>query len=202
VIDDSSPDGTAELVRHLQTEYENVMILVRPRKSGLGTAITDGFKVFLSLKNPPEYIVTMDADYSHSPRDVQRVVSAAKKVNGLAIGSRYCPGGGTVNWGVSRHAISRVANMLSSILIGAEIHDYTSGLRCYSMNLVRNIVGELHSETYEIQIETIRQARRQGFAIREVPMVFTNRKKGKSKLTKNEIREFLSYTAKIGLERK
>jgi dolichol-phosphate mannosyltransferase len=70
------------------------------------------------------------------------------------------------------------------------------------MNLVRNIVGELHSETYEIQIETIRQARRQGFAIREVPMVFTNRKKGKSKLTKNEIREFLSYTAKIGLERK
>jgi dolichol-phosphate mannosyltransferase len=202
VIDDSSPDGTAELVRHLQTEYENVMILVRPRKSGLGTAITDGFKVFLSLKNPPEYIVTMDADYSHSPRDVPRVVSAAKKVNGLAIGSRYCPGGGTVNWGVSRHAISRVANMLSSILIGAEIHDYTSGLRCYSMNLVRNIVGELHSETYEIQIETIRQARRQGFAIREVPMVFTNRKKGKSKLTKNEIREFLSYTAKIGLERK
>jgi dolichol-phosphate mannosyltransferase len=202
VIDDSSPDGTADLVRNLKREYENVMVFVRPRKSGLGTAITDGFKIFLSLKNPPKYIVTMDADYSHSPKDVPRVVSAAREVNGLAIGSRYCPGGGTVNWGVSRHAISRVANVLSSVLIGAEIHDYTSGLRCYSMNLLNNIVGELHSETYEIQIETIRQARKKGFLIREVPMVFVNRKKGKSKLTKNEIREFLSYTAKIGLDRK
>jgi len=202
VIDDSSPDGTADLVRDLQDEYRNVLVYVRPRKSGLGTAITDGFKIFLSLKNPPEYIVTMDADYSHSPRDVPRVVSAARGANGLAIGSRYCLGGGTVNWSISRLAISRVANMLSSVLIGAEIHDYTSGLRCYSMNLVRNIVGELHSETYEIQIETIRQARKKGFAIREVPMVFMNRKKGKSKLTKKEIREFLSYTVKIGLERK
>ena len=202
VIDDSSPDGTADLVRDLQDEYRNVLVYVRPRKSGLGTAITDGFKIFLSLKNPPEYIVTMDADYSHSPRDVPRVVSAAREANGLAIGSRYCLGGGTVNWSISRLAISRVANMLSSVLIGAEIHDYTSGLRCYSMNLVRNIVGELHSETYEIQIETIRQARKKRFAIIEVPMVFMNRMKGKSKLTKNEIREFLSYTVKIGLERK
>src|SRR3990170_1366498 len=202
VIDDSSPDGTADLVRNLRKEYGNILIFVRPRKSGLGTAITDGFKVFLSLRNPPDYIVTMDADYSHSPRDVPRVVSAAREANGLAIGSRYCLGGGTVNWSISRLAISRVANMLSSVLIGAEIHDYTSGLRCYSMNLVRNIVGELHSETYEIQIETIRQARKKGFAIREVPMVFMNRKKGKSKLTKKEIREFLSYTVKIGLERK
>jgi dolichol-phosphate mannosyltransferase len=202
VIDDSSPDGTAELVRTLQAEYENVLVFVRPKKSGLGTAITDGFKIFLSLRNPPEYVVTMDADYSHSPRDVPRVVSAAREANGLAIGSRYCLGGGAVNWGVSRWVISRVANMLSSFLIGAQIHDYTSGLRCYSMNLVRNIVSELHSETYEIQIETIRQARKKGFAIREVPMVFINRKKGKSKLTKNEIREFLSYTVRIGLERK
>jgi dolichol-phosphate mannosyltransferase len=202
VIDDSSPDGTAELVRTLQDEYRNVLVSVRPRKSGLGTAITDGFKIFLSLKNPPEYVVTMDADYSHSPRDLPRIVSAAREANGLAIGSRYCLGGGTVNWGVSRWAISRVANMLSAFLIGAKIHDYTSGLRCYSMNLIRNIVSELHSETYEIQIETIRQARKKGFAIREVPMVFVNRKKGKSKLTKNEIREFLSYTVRIGLEQK
>jgi dolichol-phosphate mannosyltransferase len=202
VIDDSSPDGTADLVRNLEREYDNVMVFVRPRKLGLGTAITDGFKIFLSLKNPPDYIVTMDADYSHSPKDVPRVVSAAREVNGLSIGSRYVPGGGTVNWGVSRHVISRIANTLSSVLIGAEIHDYTSGLRCYSMSLVRNIVSELHSETYEIQIETIRQARKKGFALKEVPMVFVNRKKGKSKLTKNEIREFLSYTAKIALERK
>lgn len=178
------------------------MIFVRSRKSGLGTAITDGFKVFLSLRNPPDYIVTMDADYSHSPKDVPRLVSAAKEAKGLAIGSRYCPGGGTVNWSVFRLAISRVANMLSSVLIGADIHDYTSGLRCYSMNLVKSMVGELHSETYEIQIETIRQARMKGFDIKEIPMIFVNRKKGKSKLTTNEIREFLSYIVGVELEGK
>ena len=202
VIDDSSPDGTADLVRNLRKEYGNILIFVRPRKSGLGTAITDGFKVFLSLRNPPDYIVTMDADYSHSPKDVPRLVSAAKEAKGLAIGSRYCPGGGTVNWSVFRLAISRVANMLSSVLIGADIRDYTSGLRCYSMNLVKSMVGELHSETYEIQIETIRQARMKGFDIKEIPMIFVNRKKGKSKLTTNEIREFLSYIVGVELEGK
>ena len=202
VIDDSSPDGTADLVRTLRKEYGNILIFVRPRKSGLGTAITDGFKVFLSLRKPPEYIVTMDADYSHSPKDVPRLISAAKEAKGLAIGSRYCPGGGTVNWSVFRLAISRVANMLSSVLIGADIHDYTSGLRCYSMNLVKSMVGELHSETYEIQIETIRQARMKGFNIKEIPMIFVNRKKGKSKLTTNEIREFLSYIVGVELEGK
>ena len=202
VIDDSSPDGTADLVRNLRREYGNILIFVRPRKSGLGTAITDGFKVFLSLRNPPDYIVTMDADYSHSPKDVPRLISAAKEAKGLAIGSRYCPGGGTVNWSVFRLAISRVANMLSSVLIGADIHDYTSGLRCYSMNLVKSMVGELHSETYEIQIETIRQARMKGFDIKEIPMIFVNRKKGKSKLTTNEIREFLSYIVGVELEGK
>ena len=202
VIDDSSPDGTADLVRNLKKEYGNILIFVRPRKSGLGTAITDGFKVFLSLRNPPDYIVTMDADYSHSPKDVPRLVSAAKEAKGLAIGSRYCPGGGTVNWSVFRLAISRVANMLSSVLIGADIHDYTSGLRCYSMNLVKSMVSELHSETYEIQIETIRQARMKGFDIKEIPMIFVNRKKGKSKLTTNEIREFLSYIVGVELEGK
>ena len=202
VIDDSSPDGTADLVRNLRKEYGNILIFVRPRKSGLGTAITDGFKVFLSLRNPPDYIVTMDADYSHSPKDVPRLVSAAKEAKGLAIGSRYCPGGGTVNWSVFRLAISRMANMLSSVLIGADIRDYTSGLRCYSMNLVKSMMGELHSETYEIQIETIRQARMKGFEIKEIPMIFVNRKKGKSKLTTNEIREFLSYIVGVELEGK
>ncbi len=201
LIDDSSPDGTADLGRNLQKKYNNILICIRPRKSGLGTAITDGFKIFLSLKNPPEYIVTMDADYSHSPYDVPRMVSVAKKAKGLVIGSRYCSGGGTVNWNISRLAISRVANLMSSILIGAGIHDYTSGLRCYSTNLVRSMVGDLHCKTYEIQIETIRQARRRGFEVREVPMIFVNRKKGKSKLTQNEIKEFLLYIIKMGLYR-
>lgn len=201
LIDDSSPDGTANMVRTLQSQYHNILIFVRPRKSGLGTAITDGFKIFLSLKNPPKYIITMDADYSHSPQDILRLVSVANNT-GIVIGSRYCPGGGAINWSITRLLISRVANLISSALIDADIHDYTSGLRCYSTELVKNMINDLHSETYEIQEETIRQARIKGFAVKEVPMIFINRKKGKSKLSKKEIQEFISYTFNVLLARK
>jgi dolichol-phosphate mannosyltransferase len=202
LIDDSSPDGTANLVRTLQNKYKNIMICVRPRKSGLGTAITDGFKIFLSIKNPPKYIITMDADYSHSPKDILRLVSVAENANGIVIGSRYCPGGGAVNWSLSRLLISRVANLMSSALIATDIHDYTSGFRCYSTELVQNMINDLHSETYEIQEETIRQACIKRFDVKEVPMIFINRKKGKSKLSQKEIREFLSYTFNVLLARK
>jgi dolichol-phosphate mannosyltransferase len=201
LIDDSSPDGTADLVRKQQRQYGNIMIYVRPRKSGLGTAITDGFKIFLSLKNPPEHIITMDADYSHSPHDVLRLLSVADN-SGIVIGSRYCPGGGAVNWSIPRLLISRMANLISSVLISADIHDYTSGLRCYSTELVQNMIGDLHSETYEIQEETIRQARIKGFSVKEVPMIFTNRKTGKSKLSTKEIQEFISYTFNVFIARK
>ncbi|MGD0028845.1 MAG: polyprenol monophosphomannose synthase [Candidatus Bathyarchaeia archaeon] len=202
VIDDSSPDHTADLVRRLQKEYKNVLLLVRPEKSGLGSAITDGFKTFLSFENPPDYIVTMDADYSHNPADVPAVISVAKEVNGLAIGSRYCVGGKVANWSMFRRIISRLANTMSSFLIGAKIHDYTSGLRCYSTGLVKQIVNDLHSQTYEIQIETIRQSYRRKFMIAETPITFVNRKKGKSKLTTNEIKEFIRYVLlKVVLKR-
>lgn len=202
LIDDSSPDKTAVIVRTLQKKYQNILICVRPRKSGLGTAITDGFKIFLSLKNPPRFIVTMDADYSHNPKDIVRLVSAAKSSNGMVIGSRYCQGGGAVNWSISRLLISRVANLMSSALIATNIHDYTSGFRCYSTKLVENMIGDLHSETYEIQEETIRQASIKGFDVKEVPMIFVNRKKGKSKLSEKEIKEFLSYTFNVLVARK
>ncbi|XHH08734.1 MAG: polyprenol monophosphomannose synthase [Candidatus Bathyarchaeia archaeon] len=202
LIDDSSPDNTADLARSLQNKYGNIFICIRPRKSGLGTAITDGFKIFLSIKSPPKYIITMDADYSHSPKDIIRLVATAKSANGIVIGSRYCPGGGAVNWSVGRLLISRVANLMSSALIATKIHDYTSGFRCYSTDLIQNMINDLHSETYEIQEETIRQATIKGFDVTEVPMIFVNRKKGKSKLTKKEIQDFLSYTFNVLLSRK
>jgi len=197
VIDDSSPDGTADAIRALQKKYRNILLLMRPKKSGLGTAITDGFKTLISLKNPPSYIVTMDADYSHNPKEVPRAIQTAKEGKGLAIGSRYCKGGGVVKWSVFRRLTSRVANLLAYVLVRANIHDYTSGLRCYSTRLVREMVPDLHSETYEIQIETIRQACKRGFDVREFPMTFVNRKDGKSKLSAKEIKEFTSYIFKI-----
>jgi len=193
VIDDSSPDGTADTVRNFQRRYSRILLLVRPKKSGLGTAITDGFKAFLSLKNPPKCIVTMDADYSHNPKDLNRLTASLCDGCDLVIGSRYCKGGTTKDWSPIRLAISKIANLIASLVIGAKICDYTSGLRCYSTNLVRDVIGDLHSQTYEIQIETIRQAHLRGFKIREIPITFASRKKGKSKLAFNEIRQFISY---------
>lgn len=193
VIDDSSPDGTADIVRKLQKKFRNVLLLVRSRKMGLGTAITDGFKAFLCMKHPPKYIVTMDADYSHNPKEIPKLLTPVKDGADLVVGSRYCPGGEAVGWGVGRFLISKIANLITRFRIEARISDYTSGMRCYSTRLVKGIINDLHSQTYEIQIETIRQANVRGYKIKDVPIVFINRKKGKSKLSINEIRDFLSY---------
>jgi len=196
VIDDSSPDGTANIVREMQKKYSNILLFVRPKKCGLGTAITDGFKIFLSLKKPPKYVITMDADYSHNPKDIIKII---KDDAHLTIGSRYCKGGKTQNWSPLRRIISKIANRIASLVVGARIRDYTSGFRCYSTTLIRNILPHLHSQTYEIQIETIRQAHLRGFKIKERPITFVNRKKGKSKLTLNEIKGFAWYILKVKL---
>jgi dolichol-phosphate mannosyltransferase len=193
VIDDSSPDGTAEVVRKLQKKFDNVLLLVRSKKLGLGTAITDGFRAFLSMRNPPKCIVTMDADYSHNPKEIPKLLAPVREGSDLVVGSRYCEGGGTRDWSIGRMVISKVANMITKVRIDAKISDYTSGMRCYSTKLVKGIINDLHSQTYEIQIETIRQANARGYKIKEAPIVFLNRKKGKSKLSMNEIRDFLSY---------
>jgi dolichol-phosphate mannosyltransferase len=135
----------------------------------------------------------MDSDYSHSPADITKLM--ANMIHGcdLVIGSRYCNGGKTKDWSALRLVISKIANIVASIRIGARISDYTSGFRCYSLDLIKKIINDLHSQTYEIQIETIKQAHLKGFKIRETPITFTNRKRGKSKLTFNEIKGFLSY---------
>jgi len=196
VIDDSSPDRTIDIVKKLQEEYDNVFLCVRPTKLGLGNAITDGFRLILSLKEQPNYIVTMDADYSHNPQDILRLINAAKYGDDLVIGSRYCEGGETVGWDPIRWLTSHVANIIASAAIRTTIHDCTSGLRCYSMRYVKTVLHDLHSQTYEIQIETLRQAKLKGFSVREIPITFTNRKRGKSKLTKTEFKTFLSYIIK------
>lgn len=201
VIDDSSPDGTAEIVEKLQKEYDNIVLFKRPEKLGLGTAITTGFRLLLCLKHTPDYIVTMDADYSHSPQDIPRLVRVAEHGHDLVVGSRYCEGGRIVGWHRMRWLISRVANLIASLVTGMRMHDCTSGLRCYSKHYVKRVLADLHSQTYEIQIETIKQARLQGCDIKEIPITFVNRKKGKSKLTVAEAQAFLAYILKSLLGR-
>jgi dolichol-phosphate mannosyltransferase len=196
VIDDSSPDRTEEVVKNLQKKYGNICLCVRPKKSGLGTAITDGFKIFLASESPPKFIVTMDADYSHNPQALPQLVSSMQSGCGVVIGSRYCHGGKTSGWPFTRKIISRVANFGTKFLMGLNLRDCTSGFRCYSTDFVTVAIGSLHSQTYEIQIETVRQALSRGFNVQEVPILFVNRKLGKSKLTLAEIQGYLSYTLK------
>jgi dolichol-phosphate mannosyltransferase len=169
---------------------------VRPAKLGLGTAITAGFRLLLSLESPPDYIIAMDSDYSHNPKDIPRLVNSAMQGHDLVIGSRYSHGGRTEGWPFARQLISHVANLIATMMVGGKIQDCTSGFRCYSIDYVRNVIGNLHSQTYEIQIETVKQAWIRKFAVSEVPIVFSNRKQGKSKLSKGEVKGFLAYVIK------
>jgi dolichol-phosphate mannosyltransferase len=196
VIDDSSPDGTADAARKLQKKYSNILLLVRSQKSGLGSAITDGFRTFLALPHVPDFVVTMDADYSHNPEDLPRLVSSMQDGVDLAIGSRYVEGGKTEGWPMSRKIISRCANAIARGVLGLKLHDCTSGYRCYSTRFLGNTIGFLHSQTYDIQIETVKQAHVQGVKTQEVPILFVNRKQGKSKLNLREIENYVSYICK------
>ena len=197
VIDDSSPDRTAEIVREKQNKYGNILLCLRPKKSGLGTAITDGFKFFLNSKFPPKYIFTMDADYSHNPKDIPQLLSTMTETDsGIVVGSRYIKGGHIANWPFTRKIISRTANFIAKSSLGLKPRDCTSGFRCYSTKFLSETIGNLHSHTYEIQIETIRQAHLRHFNVRETPILFVNRKSGKSKLSWTEISSYISYTFK------
>lgn len=200
VIDDSSPDGTAEKVLELQKRYKNIILYQRPEKWGLGSAISDGFKFLLSLRNPPRYVITMDSDLSHNPKEIPKLLRLARRGYDLVIGSRYCEGGSIEKWSIIRVIISKVANLFASTVFRIGLHDCTSGFRCYSKRLLEKIANYLHSRTYEIQIETVKQATENGFYLVEVPITFVNRKTGKSKLTLNEIKDFISYVIMTKME--
>jgi dolichol-phosphate mannosyltransferase len=198
VIDDSSADGTQEIVQQKQIKYGNILLYVRPKKSGLGSAITDGFKFFLSAQTIPRYVFTIDADYSHDPKDLPRLLSTIKENKcGIVIGSRYVEGGKTQGWPFSRKVISKTANLIARSSLGLKLRDCTSGFRCYSTDFLKEAIGNLHSHTYEIQIETVRQAALHNFEVKETPILFVNRKRGKSKLSWTEIKSYLSYTTKV-----
>ena len=195
IIDDSSPDGTAEVVLEKQKIYRNLVLCSRPKKSGLGTAITDGFKFFLASPNPPKYVFTMDADYSHNPQDIPKLLTTMRECEcAIVIGSRYSKGGRIKGWPLSRKIVSRVANTMARRLLGLKLKDCTAGFRCYSTVFLRDVISSLHSTTYEIQIETVRQAYLRDFKVKETPVLFVNRKRGKSKLAWGEIKSFLTYT--------
>ena len=197
VIDDSSPDETEAIVQDKQRKYDNILLCVRPKKSGLGTAITDGFKFYLSQKQPPKYVLTMDSDYSHNPKDIPRLLECMREADcAIVVGSRYVKGGEIEGWPISRKIISKTANTIAKFVLGLKPKDCTSGFRCYSTKFLKTSISYFHSTAYEIQIETIRQASLRHQCVEETPVLFVNRKTGKSKLSWNEIKGYLAYTLK------
>jgi len=182
VIDDSSPDGTGEIADRLAAERPWVEALHRPRKEGLGPAYLDGFRRALELG--AELIFELDCDFSHDPADIPRLAAAADDAD-LVIGSRYVPGGGTRNWGLVRRVISRGGSLYAQLLLGVPVRDLTGGFKCYRRAVLETIdLDAIDSKGYAFQIETTYRALRADFRAVEVPIVFTDREVGGSKMSK------------------
>jgi dolichol-phosphate mannosyltransferase len=182
VIDDNSPDGTGEIADRLAAERSWVHVLHRPRKEGLGPAYLDGFRRALELG--ADLIFELDCDFSHDPADIPRLAAAAEDAD-LVIGSRYVSGGGTRNWGLVRRLISRGGSLYAQLLLGVPVRDLTGGFKCYRRAVLETIdLDAIHSKGYAFQIETTYAALRAGLRVVEVPIVFTDREVGGSKMSK------------------
>lgn len=183
IIDDNSPDGTAETVKKIQASHTNLYLIERPGKLGLGTAYIKGFK--WALDRGYSYIYEMDADFSHDPRDLVKLYEACHD-NGadLAIGSRYISGVNVVNWPLSRVLMSYIASIYVRFVTGMKIMDTTAGFKCYRREVLENIHPDLiKSVGYGFQIEMKFTAWKLGYKIVEVPIIFTDRKLGASKMS-------------------
>ena len=182
IVDDNSPDGTAAIVKELQQNYPNLSLEVRPGKAGLGTAYLFGFK--WALERGYEAIVQIDADLSHDPKDVPRLVSELQNYD-LIIGSRYVEGVSVVNWPIRRLILSYGANMYSRTVTGMPINDGTGGFKAWRGSLLRKIeLNKVKSQGYSFQIEMNFRAWRQNARIKEEPIIFVDRTIGESKMSK------------------
>jgi dolichol-phosphate mannosyltransferase len=189
VVDDNSPDGTQQIVKGLQQEFpRSLHILERKEKNGLGTAYIDGFR--WCLKHEYDYIFEMDADFSHNPDDLPRLYEACRQGADMSIGSRYITGVNVVNWPMSRVMLSYFASAYVRIVTGMNIRDTTAGFVCYHRRLLSLIeLDKIKFRGYAFQIEMKFTAWKHGFNIVEVPIIFTDRTKGESKITKGIIKE-------------
>ena len=184
IIDDGSPDGTAQNVKELQSEFSNKLFLEeRTGKLGLGTAYIHGFK--WALEKDYEFVFEMDADFSHDPDDLPHLLEACQENGGdLAIGSRYVKGVNIVNWPMSRLLMSYFASKYVKTITGMPIHDSTAGFKCYKRKVLEKInLDKIEFVGYAFQIEMKFKAWKHGFNIIEVPVIFTDRQEGNSKMS-------------------
>ena len=190
VVDDNSGDGTPEIVRRLMGEYGNIHLIEREGKLGLGSALIEGFKEALKIKPVPNFVVSMDGDLSHDPYEIPGLVRSCDNCATI-IGSRYVKGGEIQGWTTWRRAVSGGANLLARYLGGLPVRDCTSGFRCYSSDLVKDLIGSVTREGFDFQIDTLMNAVRKGYQVREHPISFRDREAGESKLGLGEYLNFL-----------
>jgi dolichol-phosphate mannosyltransferase len=187
VVDDNSPDGTGEIADRLADSNESVSVLHRPRKEGLGPAYLAGFHV--ALDGGAQRIVEMDADFSHDPAYLPKLIGAAEHYD-LVIGSRYVPGGGVTEWGPVRRFISRGGSSYARVALGLPIRDLTGGFKCFRREVLETInLDTIQARGYAFQVETTYRAIRAGFRVVEIPIVFRDRADGTSKMSRSIVAE-------------
>ena len=197
IIDDNSPDGTAEIVKEYMKSHSNIHLKEREGKLGLGTAYIAGFKY--AIEHKYDYIFEMDADLSHDPAAIPKFLEAIKEAD-LVIGSRYLTGVNVINWPLIRLFISVMASKYTRIITGLPIHDCTSGFKCFRREVLENIpLEEVSSSGYSFQIEMNFKAWKRGYRIKEVSIIFYDRTVGSSKMSKKIIIEaiFMVWKLKI-----
>jgi dolichol-phosphate mannosyltransferase len=187
IVDDNSPDGTANLIKEMQKSNQRIHLLERPSKRGLGTAYVAGFKYALSHEF--EFAFEMDADFSHDPKSLLKLLAKTEEYD-LVIGSRYISGVNVVNWPMSRLILSYAANMYTRFVTGLPVRDATAGFKCYRRAVLESLdLDAITSNGYSFQIETNFMAWKKGFRVCEVPIVFVDRRAGVSKMSKHIVYE-------------
>lgn len=200
VVDDNSPDGTAAAIEELMQTNEHIHILKRAGKLGLGTAYCDGFR--WCLDNGFDYIFEMDADFSHDPNELPNFLKEMNNYD-LVIGSRYLTGMNVVNWPLRRLILSYGASIYTRIITGIKIKDTTGGFKCFNAEVLRKIdLTKIHSNGYGFQIEMNYKMWKKGARIKEIPIIFVDRRSGKSKMNKSIIWEAIFLVWKLRFTRK
>jgi len=180
IVDDSSPDGTGEIADRLAEEHDEVEVLHRSSKDGLGRAYLTGFHH--ALARGAGLLMEMDSDFSHDPEDLPRLIAAAADAD-LVLGSRYVEGGGVINWGLRRRVLSRGGSWYARTILQVPVRDLTGGFKCFRREVLESIeLDRVHAGGYGFQIELTYRALKAGFRVREVPILFRERREGESKM--------------------
>lgn len=199
VVDDNSPDGTGTLVKTMAEKDSRVHLLARPGKLGMGSAQREGLTY--GLTHGYDRVMIMDGDFSHDPSLVPQIIRASETAD-FVVGSRYIPGGSTPDWPWHRRLLSRGSNILSRLLLGRQLHDWTSSYRCFRREVLAAIpLDHLKSEGYAFVEELANAIVRRGFRVGEVPITFIDRSRGQSKINREEVRKAALNLFRLGLRR-